>query len=148
MMPDTGCAGLQHDLCDLGHLQRAGLVSGPDLKRAERDDRGRVEGPGNEMGLPTTKPALKRDRRLGEVPHLQHLPAARCLENAQCPILPVTLGGDHPGVYRVKRVLVPVECDENPRPEEVRETGSRVVSAIELTAFRSQENLERAPEVE
>ena len=40
--------------------------------------------------------------------------AARCLENAQRPILPVTLGGDHPGVYCVKRVLVPVECGKNP----------------------------------
>ena len=114
MMPDARRLRLQHDLRDLGNLQRAGLVSGVDLECAERDDRGRVEGSGNEMGLLATKPAFKRERRLGEVPHLQHLPAARCLEDAQRPVLPVTLGGDHPGVDSLKRVLVPVDCGENP----------------------------------
>jgi hypothetical protein len=114
MMPDARCPGLQHDLRDLGHFQRAGLVCGVDLECAERDNRGRVEGSGNEMGLSTTKPAFKRDRRLGEVPHLQHLPSPRGLEDAQRPILPVTLGGDHPGVDGLKRVLILVGCGENP----------------------------------
>ena len=91
---------LQHDLRDLGHLQRAGLVGGVDFQQAERYDRRRVQGSGDEMGLGPAEPALKRDRRLGELPHLQHLPAAGRLEDAQRPVLPVTLGGDHPGVDR------------------------------------------------
>jgi hypothetical protein len=52
MMPDTRCPGLQHDLRDLGNLQRAGLVTGTDLECAESDDRGRVQGPGNEWASP------------------------------------------------------------------------------------------------
>jgi hypothetical protein len=114
MMPDARCLRLQHDLRDLGSLQRAGLVSSVDLECAERDDRGRMEGPGNEMGLLSTKPAFKRERRLGEVPHLQHLPATCGLEDAQRPVLPVTLGGDHPGVDSLQGVLVPIRCGENP----------------------------------
>ena len=94
-----------------------------------------------------TKTAFKRERSLGEFSHLQHLPAACRLEDAQRPILPVTLGGDHPGVDSLKRVLVPIGCGENPS-EYVRETRLRVASAIELTAFCGQENLQRAPEVE
>ena len=53
-----------------------------DLECAERDDRGRVEGSGNEMGLLSTKSAFERESRLGEVPHLQHLPPTCCLEDA------------------------------------------------------------------
>ncbi len=114
MMPDARCRRLQHNLRDLGSLQRAGLVSGVDLECAERDDRGRVEGSGNEMGLLSTKSAFERESRLGEVPHLQHLPPTCCLEDAQRPVLPVTLGGDHPGVDSLKGVLVPIGCGENP----------------------------------
>jgi hypothetical protein len=148
MMPDARCPGLQHGLRDLGNLKRAGRVRGMDLEYAERHDRGRVECPGNEMGVPAAEPAVKRDRRLGEVPHLQHLPAPCRLEDAQRPILPVTLGGDHPGVDGLKRFVVLVGCREDPRSEQVRETGSRVVPAVELTAFCGQQDLPRAPEVE
>ena len=148
MMPDTGRLRLQHDLRDLGSLQRPGLVSSVDFEVAERDDRGGVEGSGDEMGFLATKSAFKRERGLGEVAHLQHLPAANCLKDAQRPVLPVTLGCHYPCVDSLKRILVPVVRGEDPSSEDVRETSPRVALAIELTAFCSQKNLERAPEVE
>ena len=70
------------------------------------------------------------------------------LEDAQRPVLAVTLGGDHPGVDRVQRVFVPVACRENPRSQHVRQATLRIALAAKLTALRGQQNLQRAPEVE
>ena len=106
-----------------------------------------MQGAGDEMRLSPAEPALELDRRLSELPHLQHLPAPRRLEDAQRPVLPVTLGGDHPGIDRVQRVLVPVAGRQDPTPEHVRQARLRVAAAIEVTALRGQDDLQRAPEV-
>ena len=65
----------------------------------------------------------------------QQLPAACRLEDAQCPVLPVTLGCDYPGINSLKSVLVPVERCEDPRSQHVGEPSVRVALAVKLAAF-------------